>query len=70
MEGTDRNDRSCEVWRNSTSLQANRRLRHRGTDEREGGGGRKMEREREGSREGGRGRGRERKGQREVDSGI
>ena len=56
MEGTDRNDRSCEVWRNSTSLIENCRLRHRGTDEREGGGGRKMEREGV-LREGGRGRG-------------
>ena len=28
----DRKDRSCEVWRNSTLLQANCQLRHRETD--------------------------------------
>ena len=36
-EGMDRKFRSCDVWRNSTLLQANCRLRHRGMDKSEGG---------------------------------
>ena len=34
----DRKSSTFEVWRNSTLLQANCRLRHRGTDERGGDG--------------------------------
>ena len=35
-----RKDSSCEILRNYTLLQAKSRLRHKGADEREGGGGR------------------------------
>ena len=55
MEGKDRKDSSCEVWRNSTLLCAKSRQRHIGMDERGKGGGRergwrKGERDRDGER--------------------
>ena len=58
-EWMNKNDGSCEDWRNSVMLQEKCRLRHKGRDGRDGGGGRR-------GREMGGGRKRERGGRRQI----